>query len=97
MSPDAEPLPVRRAVISGRVQGVGFRWAAKKEAQRLGLVGEVKNLTDGTVLACFWGKPYKMNDFEDFLRHGPVLARVSHLEVQDFNDAPDYHAFEITR
>ncbi len=73
----------RRYLISGRVQGVGFRWFTRGTADRLNLVGWVKNLPDGSVLCEAQGSPDLLEDFLGQLREGPAFARVSDIEVED--------------
>jgi acylphosphatase len=62
--------------ISGRVQGVGFRFGAYAEAQRLGLSGWVRNLADGQVEALACGETAALDAFESWLARGPSSARV---------------------
>ena len=73
----------RRFVISGRVQGVGFRFFAERAARREGLHGWVHNLPDGRVEASAEGEADAMDRFEGNLHHGPSGARVEHVEVED--------------
>ncbi len=65
-----------RALISGRVQHVGFRYWACEQAERLGLTGSVENLPDGRVEAVFQGKPECVNEMKEKLRRGPSMAIV---------------------
>ena len=71
----------RRYVISGRVQGVGFRYFAESAAAREGLNGSVRNLPDGRVEAIAEGEAESIERFERALRHGPPGARVDHVDV----------------
>ena len=73
----------RRFVISGRVQGVGFRFFAERAARSEGLHGWVRNLADGRVEAAAEGEAEAMDRFEGNLRHGPSGARVEQVEVED--------------
>jgi len=73
----------RRFLISGRVQGVGFRFFAERAARREGLHGWVRNLADGRVEASAEGEADAMDRFEGTLRHGPSGARVEQVEVED--------------
>jgi acylphosphatase len=72
----------RRYIISGHVQGVGFRYFAQAMAAREGLHGWVRNLPDGRVEAAAEGEADAMERFERTLRHGPPGARVEHLEIE---------------
>jgi acylphosphatase len=72
----------RRYVVSGRVQGVGFRYFVQATASRDGLHGWVRNLPDGRVEAAAEGEIDAMERFEQALRHGPSGARVDRLEIE---------------
>ncbi|QYK59547.1 MAG: acylphosphatase [Fimbriimonadaceae bacterium] len=76
-----------RVLVSGTVQGVGFRAYAAQVAKRLGFEGEVWNRTDGQVEALVGGDDARLNEFLDALRFGPgsvasVEATPSELAVQ---------------
>ena len=73
----------RRYVISGRVQGVGFRWYVMRRAQALKLRGVVRNLPDGRVEVVAAGSDEAVKRFEDDLREGPSLARVTGIDKSD--------------
>jgi acylphosphatase len=89
-------LAAERALVRGRVQGVGFRWHAAETARALGLVGWVRNLPDGRVEALAQGTPAALADFAAWLRRGPPHAHVQGLELHA--EAPGTHtAFEIRR
>ena len=70
-----------RARVSGRVQGVGFRWSAVREARQLGLRGRVRNAIDGSVEVEVEGPVRALEDFLAWLRRGPPGAWVSGVEV----------------
>ena len=77
------PLRARvRLLITGLVQGVAFRQSAVFEAQRLGLVGWVKNLPDGRVEAEAEGDRAKVEVFARWCEHGPTGARVEWVDAQ---------------
>ena len=71
---------VRLLRIEGRVQGVGYRWWTVGEAQRLGLDGWVRNLTDGTVEILAIGAPAAVDALAAACRTGPTGARVEAVE-----------------
>jgi acylphosphatase len=73
----------RRAIVSGRVQGVFFRDSTAREAERLGLAGWVRNRDDGTVEAVFEGAPDAVAAGLDFVRQGPTHARVERVDVTE--------------
>lgn len=64
------------ARISGRVQGVGFRWFVREEARRLGLAGWVRNLPTGDVELVAEGPPETLDQFAKTVGQGPPGARV---------------------
>ena len=71
----------RRFVVSGRVQGVGFRYFTQDTARREGLTGVVRNLPDGRVEAVAEGDHESLDRFEAALRRGPSRARVEAVEI----------------
>lgn len=71
----------RRYLVSGRVQGVGFRFFISEVADREGLHGWVRNLPDGRVEASAEGDRDALERFELRLRQGPRLSRVDSVEV----------------
>lgn len=70
-------------VVSGRVQGVGFRWSTQEEARRLGLTGWVRNRIEGTVEVEAEGEDAAVGELVAWLRGGPRWARVSGIQVRD--------------
>ena len=70
-----------QAIISGKVTGVGFRYYAAHIADRLDLVGTVRNLPTGEVEAVAEGEEEVLNLFIDALRQGPSSGRVDHLQT----------------
>ena len=85
----------RRFVVSGRVQGVGFRWFAFDAARREGLHGYVTNNDDGTVEAVAEGEAESVDRFERALRRGPSKSRVEQVRVVDVGPAALNQGFEI--
>jgi acylphosphatase len=71
----------RRLVISGRVQGVGFRHSLQREAIRLGLAGWVRNRRDGTVEAMVSGPEGAVQSLVAWAHRGPPAARVDMVAV----------------
>jgi acylphosphatase len=70
-----------QVIISGTVQGVGFRASAYQQVQKLGLKGKVWNRSDGRVQGIFEGEPSGIEQIIDWCRHGPVTADVTDVEV----------------
>ncbi len=77
--------------MSGRVQGVGFRWFVESLATRLGITGYTRNLGDGRVEVYAVGTPERLNELNGYLWKGPRGARVHNVEeieapVQEYSD-----------
>ncbi|HYU80410.1 MAG TPA: acylphosphatase [Vicinamibacterales bacterium] len=72
----------RRFLVSGRVQGVGFRYFTQDIAEREGVSGRVRNLPDGRVEVVAEGDEETLGRFEAALRRGPSHARVDDVEVE---------------
>lgn len=77
-----------RFLVSGRVQGVGYRYFARRAAVRLGLVGWVRNLPDGTVEAVVEGPGEALAAFAAELRKGPAMASVSAVHEAELQEQP---------
>jgi acylphosphatase len=73
-------MPARRFVVRGVVQGVGFRHAMKREAQRLGLSGWVRNRANGSVEAVAVGDDDALDALHHWARRGPPSAHVDGVE-----------------
>ncbi|MDM7855930.1 acylphosphatase [Cellulomonas alba] len=73
----------RRIRVTGDVQGVGFRWACRREAERLGVTGWVRNVADGSVEVSAHGDDAALRALVSWLRSGPPGARVEALTQED--------------
>lgn len=73
----------RRCIVSGRVQGVAFRWSARERARELGLSGSARNLRDGSVEVFVQGAQAKVDLLCDWLWHGPPHARVQAVRCRE--------------
>jgi len=71
-----------RVLISGRVQGLGFRYWVKRKAEKLGLNGWVRNLNDGRVEAVFEGDKERIERLVERCKEGPSLSRVDKVGVK---------------
>jgi DNA ligase D-like protein (predicted 3'-phosphoesterase) len=79
----AEDQRAVRAVVSGQVQGVGFRESAVRKAQQLGVFGWVRNTEDGTVAVHAEGGAAAVEELIGLLRQGPPAAVVEDVEVEE--------------
>ena len=76
----------RRYLVAGRVQGVGFRAATRRQAIALGLAGFARNLEDGRVDVQVSGAPAEVARFRRWLERGPAPARVDEVEETSIAD-----------
>ena len=72
-----------RIIVTGRVQGVGFRYFTVRCANDLGLCGWVRNLPDGSVETAIQGPDDKIEEMTRLLKQGPGAANVSGLEIEE--------------
>lgn len=90
-------LKTIRYLVSGRVQGVGFRYFTRQAAKQVGVTGWVKNRIDGTVEALARGSVEQLNLFEHELNQGPSFSyveRVQRLETEE-SEGDSIHQFII--
>ncbi|HEX9189852.1 MAG TPA: acylphosphatase [Vicinamibacteria bacterium] len=73
-------MPAYRYVVTGRVQGVGYRYFVLRQAEALGVSGFARNRSDGSVEVLGEGTADALADFEARLREGPAFAEVANLE-----------------
>lgn len=85
----------KRYTISGRVQGVGFRFFAERWANQLGIRGYVKNTWEGTVEVYAIGDEIALEEFKRHLAEGPRSARVKRVEECDEDVDERYGRFVI--
>jgi acylphosphatase len=84
-----------RAVVGGRVQGVGFRYSVVDRADRLDLTGWVRNRRDGTVEVFAQGPGPALDELRRFLERGPAGARVTSALIEDAQPDASLTAFGI--
>jgi acylphosphatase len=83
-------------IVSGRVQGVGFRWFTLNSAQMIGIKGYVKNRANGTVEIVARGTDEQLERFLMDIKKGPSFSRVDEIKTEVLPDEHLYHRFEIT-
>jgi acylphosphatase len=86
-------VEVRRLLVTGCVQGVGYRYGMVMAAQRLGVAGWVRNRRDGSVEAMVAGSAEQVAAIIAWARHGPAGASVAHVSVELGEDGA-YAGFE---
>ena len=74
---------ITRVVVTGRVQGVGFRWFVRQEARRLGVAGWVRNLPDGSVELAAGGAAPAVQRLLDHVRVGPDASQVEAVTTDE--------------
>jgi acylphosphatase len=84
-------------LIEGLVQGVSYRASAHELAQRLGLVGHVRNLPQGHVEAVAEGSREAIEAFIAWCRCGPPEALVSRVTVTDLPPSGHFSSFQVLR
>ncbi len=82
-------------MISGAVQGVGFRYWAVRESAAFGVTGYVRNLYDGSVEAVLEGPRDDVTDFEGVLRHGPPYGRIRRVDAVDEEPRGEFASFDV--
>ena len=85
----------RRLMISGRVQGVGFRYFAQEAAIREGVAGWVRNLSDGRVEAYLEGEADAVTRLERVLHWGPRGSRVEDVETESEPPIGSHTGFHV--
>ncbi len=82
-------------IVSGLVQGVGFRYFVLRKAQELGLKGFVKNLFTGEVLIVAEGEKFKMDELIKEVKVGPIYADVRKVKVEEGKPTGEFKKFEV--
>lgn len=86
----------KRWVVSGRVQGVGFRWFVQRKGDALGIEGWVRNLPDGRVEVAAAGPPAALEAMGAALEAGPRLSRVDSVETYEYqHEATQGKSFQV--
>jgi acylphosphatase len=81
--------------VHGRVQGVGYRAFAHREAANLNLSGTVRNTADGGVEVVAQGEPETLQKFIAKLREGPRAAKVFDIDITEQSARSEYRSFEV--
>ncbi|XPV76777.1 MAG: acylphosphatase [Desulfovibrio sp.] len=89
MAPNLEDIEIFHCTISGRVQGVAFRYYTQQHAQSVGVTGYVRNLSDGRVETAATGTRDQLRSFHIWLHSGSPAALVSTVECRTVHPASD--------
>lgn len=89
-----------RMMVDGRVQGVSFRFFTRENADRLDLVGYVRNLSDGRLEVCAYGTEKNIDKLEKKLEKGPRMARIESIDreevsAEELKELEEKDIFEI--
>ena len=83
------------AIVRGRVQGVGYRWFILAKGRALGLNGQVRNLSDGTVEVSAEGSKTGLETLVEAIKKGPESSDVEQASIEWETYAGNYSGFEI--
>jgi acylphosphatase len=82
-------METKRYFVSGRVQGVGFRFFTQREAGKLGISGFVRNVADGRVEVLASGSKEQLGQLREALKRGPRFSSVESVVEEDVESTPD--------
>jgi acylphosphatase len=95
MSSQSEDNLTVNMKITGKVQGVGFRYFVLRQAQELGINGWVSNKSNGDVEALAQGEIADLEQFIAKVKEGPTFSRVDNVNLEWMNKGEQYFGFEI--
>jgi acylphosphatase len=85
-----EPKQARKYLVSGTVQGVGFRYFTQRAAAKLKVGGYVRNLHDGRVEVFVMGTPQQLHELRTILERGPRFSSVTEVREEAASPDPQY-------
>ena len=86
-----------RVIVSGTVQGVFFRQFCKENADKIGLKGLVRNLTNGDVEIILEGDEEEIKRMVEVLRKGPQHAMIRNVQVEERKWSGEFKGFKVLR
>ena len=95
MSSQSEDNLTVNIKITGKVQGVGFRYFVLRQAQELGINGWVSNKSNGDVEALAQGEKEGLDHFIAKVKQGPSFSQVEDVSLNWLNEAEQYFGFDI--
>ncbi|AIE59081.1 acylphosphatase [Bacillus methanolicus MGA3] len=84
-----------RIIVSGKVQGVGFRYFTQMKANTYGITGWVRNQPNGNVEIIAEGNKDDLALFLASIKEGNPFSRVSHMEIEEVNEISGFTSFTI--
>ncbi len=88
-------ITTKQFIVSGRVQGVGYRWFVINQAKHLHLVGWVRNLSNGSVELCAQGDLVQIDALETALWAGPTMSRIHKVLRTDIVAEENFDSFSV--
>ncbi len=93
---ESSVLDAKNYIVTGRVQGVGFRWFVLRRARSLDLTGWVRNLPDGSVEVRAEGTEAALDSLKALLEKGPAGSMVKNVQSRSASASGRFHDFDIT-
>ena len=88
-------MVTKHLFVEGLVQGVGFRYHTQQKAKELGILGWVRNLSDGRVELFAHGNEIAVGKLLEWLNQGPPRARVDKVLQNDESPVQKFNSFEV--
>lgn len=88
-------METRKLIVSGIVQGVGFRWSTQALANKLNLPGTVKNNPDGTVTIYLQGESEQIDKFIEKLPSSSGFAHIQNIDQESVSGVEKMHDFHV--
>ncbi|NNF34700.1 MAG: acylphosphatase [Saprospiraceae bacterium] len=86
-----------KIIVSGRVQGVAYRYYTREKALKIGLIGTVRNLPEGSVEIIASGPLELIEELISWAHQGSPASNVTGVDVQEWGIKSDFHSFNILR
>jgi acylphosphatase len=86
-----------RFIVQGTVQGIFFRQFVKEHAEKLGIVGFVRNLTNGDVEILAEGEIEKIGRLSKLVKKGPEHSQIRHVQIEERKFSDEFKDFRILR
>lgn len=90
-----ENIKTHKAVLSGRVQGVGFRYFVESIASKYDISGYVRNTFDRKVEVVCQGEEEDLKQFIDEVKKGPAFSVITDVKIEEIKDSRKYSIFDI--